>query len=222
MAFPSDQNVQKSDREKLFEEVDEAGTFGLRSCVGGWWAKALKNDVKLADSYKQLGKQYEAQRQYRARWAKEQYQKCRDERIATTTTSERDDTDGRYKALGKIVIDEGGDETAVKAALTTVQTCIELHRQGQTFKGRPYVFLHPISKRYQYLHLDFGFNSSFKQDWSQLVVETPTGSSGSTAAAGAPVGAAAAEAATAVETPMKRQRLAAGVKAHPQKKECRS
>lgn len=72
-----------SDEEILYMAAARVEQFDLRSKVGGWWSKAVKNDEELKRKYAEIGKNYNAQHAFRQKWAAE---KAEELKVARTVT----------------------------------------------------------------------------------------------------------------------------------------
>eukprot|EP00969_Alexandrium_andersonii_P012851 560436-Alexandrium_andersonii.AAC.1 len=58
-----------------------SGLLESRSPAGQQFLQALKSNSKLAEQYKQVGKGYGPQREFRLKWAQQEVDRCRETRI---------------------------------------------------------------------------------------------------------------------------------------------
>eukprot|EP00969_Alexandrium_andersonii_P322051 14228630-Alexandrium_andersonii.AAC.1 len=86
-----------TEKEMLFRTAGNEQAFDLRSKVGGWWSKATR-DPQFAARYKDLGRNYQAQRRFRAAWASEQADVLTNERLQSQANIEVDEQAGSYEA----------------------------------------------------------------------------------------------------------------------------
>jgi hypothetical protein len=167
-----DLDREVTEKEDLLQEANRMdGSFDLRGKVGGWWTKAGKENPKMLTDYKNVGRSYQKQREFRARWVADELQKVQHERVTTAESVDRDGVEGFYKPIRVIIRDEGDDHSAVLAAFNIVAQCVEHFNRGSLYKNRPLIRWNSWSKRYEYAHLRFGFNSDFRQGWKEVNTE---------------------------------------------------
>lgn len=128
---------EKSDAEAMFEQAATTGNFDLRSALGAQWSRALKENEKLRAQYSDVGKAYAQQRQFRARWAAARAEALRHERMQRVRSIDVDLQHVRYLPVAKIIAEEGGDESAKKAAANIVAKCVHMMQTGTTLRGCP-------------------------------------------------------------------------------------
>ena len=193
---------EMSEKENLLATCIAAGTFDLRTTVGGWWTKAVKHNAALAAEYKALGRNYAQQREFRLRWAEHEMASVKHERISTSQNFDSTGMDGSYKPIRVLIRDEGDDSSAIEAAFSIVAKCLDMYNKGITFKGRPVLHWNSWASRFEFMHLRYTFSSHFQQTWQERVVMGD--SSGQTAVTAAATAVTAAASAAAIpETPMK-------------------
>jgi len=167
---PAD-NVEMSERERLFTEASSKGTFDMRGMVGGWWSKDLKGDKDLAAKYKAIGKQYDKQRAFRAEWANEKAVALKEERYNSVTLLEIDEQDATLEPLSVIAQREGGGKAGEIAALNYAAKCIELSSAGTAFKGRNLIEYNEFTQRYEFMYIKKKWRSSFESRWHRVTVQ---------------------------------------------------
>ena len=65
--------VLMTEKETIFKQASECASFDMKSKVGQWWTRELKDNPKLKADYVNLGKGYESQRKFRQEWAKTKF-----------------------------------------------------------------------------------------------------------------------------------------------------
>jgi hypothetical protein len=72
-----------TEKEKIFKEASATASFDMRSKVGQWWTRELKDDGKLKQMYAAVGRGYEVQREFRQQWAKKKFESMMTQRTHT-------------------------------------------------------------------------------------------------------------------------------------------
>ena len=159
---------EPSEKERMLLEASANG-FDLRGPVGGWWAKALRESEALRSEYKELGKNYNAQRAFRTRWANAKGTEVKHTRLQTQRSIEVDEEDVTYEPVKRIVDLEGGDDAAATVALHYVARCIDLTTKGIKCRGRPFVLWNSFTLRYEYAYIKKKVRFVFEQSWDEQV-----------------------------------------------------
>jgi hypothetical protein len=163
----------------------------------------LQKDEAFANEYRELGRSYKAQREFRLRWASNELQKRSETRVQEQTREETEDEAGSY--MGLSVIEDA--EKCTKAAAAYKESCVEMHKMGILFRNQPMVRWNNMTKREEYLYIKATFRSSLNNLWKHRVEW------GDADAEQQPAPPAIAEAAPEVETPQKQKEAkAAGIK----------
>ena len=140
--------------------------------------KALKDDGgELAKEYAELGRNYEAQRQFRQRWASREAAKYTVLRKQIQSREESTDEVGSYEGDTKISELEASDE----AAANYVKSCEEMHKNGVKFRGQDMVRWGPMTKRKEYLYIKAQFRSSMKNVWEDTCIHEGVGTAATSA-----------------------------------------
>ena len=197
-----------SDKEMLLRAASEEGKLDARGRLGNWFTLATKDDPKMKTAYLALGKNYEKQRAFRIQWARDVAENMKMTRESSSRSIELDESAGSYEPLEVIVQKEGGGPAGILAAKNYVETCLNMTREGITWRGRCLVEWNDWTKRYEVAYIKKTFRSAFERTWttrsSGVVGPAPPQEVPSSCAAGSAAVAAAAAAATAVEeTPLK-------------------
>jgi hypothetical protein len=136
-------------KEKAFESAVTAGTFDLRKSLAGQaWSRAIK-DPALKAQYSVVGRSYENQRVFRAKWATTELQVIQSQRKHTESITEEDSTSAQHVSIKKLMDDEGD----VEAVVNHVFECTSRHASGATFKNIAYLWWNIFTKRYDYLQV---------------------------------------------------------------------
>ena len=146
--------------------IDLNGVFPTRGAVGSKWNKAKSSDPALAKAYADLGKGYDAQREFRAQWVKKLYQETRERRIRTTTLSETVESRGVYEPFAVIVAKEGGDAAGRQAALNYTVACLRFHQAGRKCGPQPWLCYNQMTRRMEFLYVKKEFKQSFMESWA--------------------------------------------------------
>jgi hypothetical protein len=72
-----------TEKESIFKQAGECASFDMKSKVGQWWTRELKDNQKLKADYIGLGKGYESQRKFRQEWAKTKFSVMMSQRTHT-------------------------------------------------------------------------------------------------------------------------------------------
>eukprot|EP00969_Alexandrium_andersonii_P181084 8001875-Alexandrium_andersonii.AAC.1 len=65
-----------------------SGMLSLRSSAGQQFQAALQKDAELMSAYRDLGKTYSAQREFRLRWAEQEVERLRQSRVVKETSKQ--------------------------------------------------------------------------------------------------------------------------------------
>lgn len=173
---PQDAEEKASDnagpKSKLVEELEAASSsdwrFNMQGVLGRLWADAKKQDADLNAKYQQCGRSYEKQREFRAEWAKAQYDKIRVSKKFEQRTVQAEFDEGTYLPFDCIVDAEGGPmrRAAVKAALSYVMACLQMNRKGVKCGPVPWIRQNGMTQRMEFLYLKKGYSSRFSSAWS--------------------------------------------------------
>ena len=179
-----------SDGNATAEEVDlqaaaASGRFDMRGSVGRMWNKAKESDPELAEAYKMVGKSYDAQRNFRHKWAEQKHQEVKAERLKREVSELEDEDIGDYVPFTVLWQREGGDEAAFMAAKNYLVSALRLHNSGQTISKRPWLNYNNMTKRMEILHVKKRFTIRMREMWERRTSEVAVGnaSGGSTASA---------------------------------------
>ena len=157
-----------SGEEQLWETAVASG-FDLRGAIGKKWAAAKKSDGQLAGEYSKL-KGYDAQRSFRAEWARQQLKQVQQRWAKKETSSTSDKVRGSYEPFGRIVEKEGSKYGAYEAACEWVRNCLAFHRRGEVaHPGKPWIVYNKMTKR-----AEFWYTKSFHEQSHKEEHETTT------------------------------------------------
>ena len=174
-------------KEEAYKAAAVSPSFDMRGSVGQSWSATKASNPDLSRSYEAVGKSYSAQRAFRQRWAKEQYETIKKEREMTEVQYFSIGQVGKYKPFSCMVRDEGGDDAAVTAAMNIVKTEILLMREHKYLLGRlPWFKMNWMSKRIEFAHLETTFSDMYEQCWKQTTVQAPPVVAGAAAKPDAP------------------------------------
>lgn len=153
--------------EAAFMGAMAGGTFDLRGRLGQLWAKEKKNSAALGDAYAKV-KGYAGQRNFRMKWASEQFERLRSERAKIESTSTTDQLDGEYCNFSMLVQRHGDN---LKAGTNYALSCIEHHSEGKNANGRPYLLFNDMSKMVEFLNIKKIFKQTHEEKWELRKVD---------------------------------------------------
>ena len=129
-------NIIQPEDLKPFENLlrqaceDDDGVFDMRGAVGREWETEVRKNPELKASYKQVGRNYEKQRLFRAEWASNKWKVCKAAKLEEKVQSAKDVSIGCYKTVSYIAGQQGFDASGVRAAQNYVAQCVERFMQG--------------------------------------------------------------------------------------------
>ena len=168
------QDEQMSEKERFLKEASEqGGRFNMRERVGQWWAKAIAEDSDLKKEYQAVGKSFAAQRAFRDRWCKKEFEIAKAQRLQEEVVANRDELAGTYYSASRIWVEEGKDASALKATCNYVKMAIEKHQNNEQLNGRPYVIWNSWTKCYKFLYITQSFNDSYTHKQRNIHEEKP-------------------------------------------------
>jgi len=173
--------------ETSLQHAAEQG-FDLRiGPVAKMWNKWLQ-DPEHQKEYRDVGRGYDKQRQFRIRWAQLQFQNYKHNGKQSETRSRGENERGTYESLKRIE----ALENDVEAAANYVQACKDLHARGIKFEDQEFVHDNMMTLRTEYLYLKTEFRRTMLQMWQDEMEwdQTPGGG-----------GSSAPRQALAIETP---------------------
>ena len=128
------------------------------NAVAGRWARMLKSrpDVK-ADYDKTIGNKAKAE--FRAKWAKEEYDSYKDTKTFSESHEIEDTTTGTWLSLAKIAVEEGGGDAGLSAAMNYAMEAIKA--------GRGWAKYHKWTKQPKFRYVVEGDNEKSKRKWER-------------------------------------------------------
>ena len=168
----------------VFKAAIEKCYVDLRiGAIGNRWQRDLASNPQLKIEYKNVGKSYEKQRQFRLSWAKDFYNSKVMEKVAEEKEVKRDSIKGEYLPPTVIYRREGKDEAALQATVNIINDCIKHAAAGETLGGRPYIKYNSRSKRNELLYTSSSFDDSYEVSMVKRTTwSTSSGSAVETAA----------------------------------------
>lgn len=171
-----------------YDEFQEAmklnGRFNWKKGFGKLWSQLMVTDSALQQEYAAVGKSYQAQREFRARWLQNQYDEWWVKRKSTERTRQGRNVRGRPLSFKKIWEEEGEDEEGLQGALSYVRNCLAKHKQGEVaMDGEPWVQKDTMAGgRIKFFYIWKGVSMDYEKEKSLTRVEqTQTHSSSSSA-----------------------------------------
>jgi hypothetical protein len=168
------ETMAMNEKEGLFKSASDTASFDMRSTVGQWWSREVKSDKRMAAEYKQLGRNYEAQREFRRVWAANKFELLRTERTRVESLQSSTKMQGTYVPV-KIIFDkEGGDCAAAVATANYVMTAITKFNKGEKLDGQEYLRFNSWTRRYDFMHIVLSYQQTHATTWNVTQHERPT------------------------------------------------
>eukprot|EP00969_Alexandrium_andersonii_P310673 13728236-Alexandrium_andersonii.AAC.1 len=102
----------------------------MRGVVGHHWSKAKESDATLGAAYKECGRSYSAQRQFRADWCAKKYGEIKEKRLKRTSFKRIDSQKGVYEPFNRMVQLEGDGAEGLRAATIYMKKCLANFDKG--------------------------------------------------------------------------------------------
>ena len=130
--------------------------------IAGRWARAKLKDPKVKAGYAAVGKEREAQANFRAIWAEQEHTLCKDEKTKKTSKLQRWKKKGRYLSLGRIAWEEGNGASGWRAAINVALNAMVV--------GLPFIKLDGAAQNTKYLYFEHGYEEEFSivYSWNQV------------------------------------------------------
>ena len=154
--------------ERDFADAIKQNTFDMRGRLGRLWAAAKKSNADVRKQYASC-KGYEAQREFRIKWAAENWKAHKQQRIKSETSTRSDVGDGTY-TIFSVLLEKLGQN--MSAARNYAMTCMEMHSAGKTADGRPWVQTGEMTKMIEFLFIEKKFVQTSTEAWQLRSVET--------------------------------------------------
>ena len=171
IAPASDDNLSDagsaSGKASIYERALREGNVKADNSLGKEFSRAHAAGTAAGDQYRGcVG--IEAKKKFRLQWAEARYKETVLTRTQTTSFTRVDSTRGVYRSFARIVVEEGGDAAARKAALLLCSRAARL--------GGDWVRYNALTSRYDYLYLEHQWQEDFTKAWSlyQREVESQT------------------------------------------------
>ena len=157
-----EQAIQKAYSDAVGQEMVDP-----RSHIGQIFRKTIQGNSDEKDKYSKMTRP-EASR-FRLEWAKKEFTKFKDSKVATKTWRRVDTQKGDYLNMDQLVHDQGGWQSsrAVQGAVRLVRKCVAM--------GPPWMKKHPQTERLMFLRLHFQFVEEFDESWSHFKEEFSNG-----------------------------------------------
>jgi len=157
------QAVAEERAEKAFEIAATDGRFDYRKgAVANAWKKYMA-DPQVATEYKELGRTYEKQRQFRKRWAEGKVTEFRYKKTQSETKANEEMEAGTYETQKKIE----ALENDVEAAAIYADSCTKLFQKGIKFMGQPFMKENGMTHRTEFLYLKAAYRTRLGTSWSE-------------------------------------------------------
>eukprot|EP00973_Karenia_brevis_P059822 8327122-Karenia_brevis.AAC.1 len=161
-AIPDMSNDPGSNELRKFEEaVQNGGQFTMRSALGQVYGRYIANNP---DKKRELdmtpGRAGKAA--LRAKWANEQYQMLKQQKVYTESSKSAWSNDGKYMAFVNVLKAEGGD------------LCMEGRRAAELYcykcmmMGGKWVQYNPMTERLEFLYITRGLSEVFSKEWAAV------------------------------------------------------
>ncbi|CAK0862873.1 unnamed protein product [Prorocentrum cordatum] len=164
-------------RAKFFKQMmaqdwkfDARGAAG--NPAGGQWDRFIngksEESIEAKQNYKALGRNPDAQRDFRARWMKKQFTEWKQEKVKMERLSRRTFSDERYYVLNRIITEEGGGKRGEQNAINYTLKCVAM--------GPPFYKWCTWRKDWLYLYRIDGIEESYEERWQLTKTAYSSGS----------------------------------------------
>ena len=147
--------------QKRVKNLQDAinGTWDARSYLGNQFRAEHKAGTPLGDEFKKLTSRAE-QAEFRRRWCEHKLKETLTKKTFSSSWSRIDKTKGRYRTLGRLILDFGGygSAEAIQGAMTAASKCCLL--------GEPWCVVHPQSGLSEYLVMEIEWEEQFSRCWT--------------------------------------------------------
>jgi len=148
-------------RHAELKKVLDNGVLNSRSSIGQLFQRATDTDPNLMAQYKAVGRSYEAQRLFKLRWCEMQF-KAMEQKLSYHERSR--DTEG-MSGTPMLFSQLLWEKKNKLAAINYVKSCIEKHKAGQTFRGKPYVSYDDMTKNWTFMHVTAAVGTLVDKTW---------------------------------------------------------
>lgn len=142
--------------EQQLKDAMDAGDFVLTSALGQKFQRAFAKGTPHHEHFK-AQKTLEAKKNYRIKWASEQYNELQKRKVHETAYEQVNTELGEYLPWKVIADREGGDRSAQLAAYNYVRKCSAM--QGK------WVAYNAMTERYEYLYIRRQHSEVHREVW---------------------------------------------------------
>ena len=142
-------------------QASESGSFDMRASVGQLWARAIKQNNELKAAYSKIGKNWTLQREFRASWAKSQFEALTSQRMEIENSTQADRSTGSYMSLSKLIWAEKNRQ----AALKYMNWAVRQWQAGQSAGDKPYVNYNEKTEQFEFWYTEERQETGAEKIW---------------------------------------------------------